>query len=137
MLKRGMNTPNCTQRTNSSGSGEGPVKPPTSWPVLETPESARPSPIFKLYFRVSQLVELSPDQVWTYRCMPTPPERETRKGRLSGACSFCASREARIIKRVCSGLHLRAGRGWPKTYARALPVQISNSLLSFHVAVIP
>src|SRR5208337_154184 len=35
--------------------------------------------------------------------MPGPPERETRKGRLSGACSRCASDEARSINPVCTG----------------------------------
>ncbi len=65
MENRGMKTLNCTQRTNSSGSGFAPAKPPTSWPMLETPDKARPSPILTLYFSVFHEVALSPDQVCT------------------------------------------------------------------------
>jgi hypothetical protein len=45
------------------GFGRGPAKPPISCPWLDTPDSARPRPIFWLKRSDSQLVLLSPDHV--------------------------------------------------------------------------
>jgi hypothetical protein len=62
--KRGCNSPTWVQRISISESGGGPAKPPTSWPMLNMPESDMPRPVRKFHFSESQLVVLSPLQVW-------------------------------------------------------------------------
>ncbi len=62
-MKRGLNAPLCIQRTSSSGSGTGPKKPPTSWPVLNMPDRLIVRPMRMFQRSVCQLVVLSPDHV--------------------------------------------------------------------------
>ena len=95
---RGRKTPNCTKRTKSSGSGAGPEKPPMSWPLLETPESERPRPMFKLYLKVSQS-ELSPDQVG---------HNGACRRRPSAKPGTVARRRAPLLRLARSAHHLQA-----------------------------
>ena len=111
-MKRGMNMPDCTQRTNSSASGAGPAKPPMSWPVLETPDSARPSPILQIVLqRLPGRRVVARPGLRVALHAGHAGARLTTKGRLSGACARCASREARIISSGLQRLGLARRRG--------------------------
>ena len=134
---RGFRQQACTQRRNSSASGDGPAKPPTSWPTLNRPDSDICSPVRMFQRKLSQLVVLSPLQLWAYRWMPGGPARLTLNGVASGACCRCASTLARVISSPCRGRARCIGIGWPKPSHRASSSRMAYSLLSFQPASMP
>lgn len=70
------------------------MKPPASAPAKEMPEAASRWHWKLASFKCSQLDRLSPVQVAAKRCNPAKPDRDSRKGRLSGAWRFMPSQEA-------------------------------------------
>lgn len=74
----------CIQRQNNSGVG-CPMNPPASAPAKEMPEAASRWHWKLASFKCSQLDRLSPVHVAAKRCNPAKPDRDSRKGRRSGA----------------------------------------------------
>ena len=94
-------TPSWIHRTNNSGEGASPPKPPTSAPVFCMSDMADVSWMCCDPRRLPQVVKLSPDQVeQAYLKAATLAERVRTKVRRSGAAAWSVS----WLERVSSDL---------------------------------